>query len=192
MNIKLLTLGALFASTVAFGATQSAQFSVLPGVQFGATKNDSISNFSFNLLGAENQNVSGFDLSLVGYRQINGDFNGFHLALFGLEAFRVNGNMSGVSLSLWNDIEGNLNGGTLGLVNTIDGNATFNLGLANIVKGEAVVQLGFANYSETVTGLQFGFVNGTKDLEGVQIGLVNYAVNGILPVLPIVNFRKTF
>ena len=61
-----------------------------------------------------------------------------------------------------------------------------------MVRGEAVVQLGFVNYSESVSGLQFGFVNGTKNLEGVQVGLVNYAANGILPVLPIVNFRKSF
>ncbi len=192
MNLKLLAAGAVLASTVSFGATQPAQFSVVPGVQFGATKYDSIGNFSFNLLGAENRNVSGFDLSLVGYRQVTGNFNGFHVALFGLEAFRVSGNMSGVSLSLWNDINGNLNGGTLGLVNTVGGNATFNLGGVNIVRGEAVVQLGLANYAESVSGLQFGFVNGTKNLEGVQIGFVNYAANGVLPVLPIVNFRKSF
>ena len=192
MNLKLLAAGAVLASTVSFGATQPAQFSVVPGVQFGATKYDSIGNFSFNLLGAENRNVSGFDLSLVGYRQVTGNFNGFHVALFGLEAFRVSGNMSGVSLSLWNDINGNLNGGTLGLVNTVGGNATFNLGGVNIVRGEAVVQLGLANYAEFVSGLQFGFVNGTKNLEGVQIGFVNYAANGVLPVLPIVNFRKSF
>lgn len=192
MNLKLLAAGAVLVSTVSFGATQPAQFSVVPGVQFGATKYDSIGNFSFNLLGAENRNVSGFDLSLVGYRQVTGNFNGFHVALFGLEAFRVSGNMSGVSLSLWNDINGNLNGGTLGLVNTVGGNATFNLGGVNIVRGEAVVQLGLANYAESVSGLQFGFVNGTKNLEGVQIGFVNYAANGVLPVLPIVNFRKSF
>ncbi len=164
MNLKLLAAGAVLASTVSFGAVKPAQFSVLPGVQFGATKYDSVANFSFNLLGAENQNVSGLDVSLVGYRQVNGNFSGFHVALFGLEAFRVNGNMNGVSLALWNDVHGNLNGGTIGVVNTTDGNSVFNLGGVNITKGEATVQL----------------------------GLVNYAANGVLPVLPIVNFRKSF
>lgn len=192
MNLKLLAAGAVLASTVSFGAVQPAQFSVLPGVQFGATKYDSVANFSFNLLGAENQNVSGLDVSLVGYRQVNGNFSGFHVALFGLEAFRVNGNMNGVSLALWNDVHGNLNGGTIGVVNTTDGNSVFNLGGVNITKGEATVQLGFVNYAETTKGLQFGFVNATRDLEGVQVGLVNYAANGVLPVLPIVNFRKSF
>ena len=192
MNLKLLAVGAILASTVSFGATKPAQFSVLPGVQFGATKYDSVANFSFNLLGAENRNVSGLDVSLVGYRQVNGDFNGLHVALFGLEAFRVNGNMSGVSLALWNDVHGNLNGGTIGVVNTTDGNSVFNLGGVNITKGAATVQLGFVNYAESTKGLQFGLVNATRNLDGVQVGLVNYATNGIFPVLPLVNFRKSF
>ena len=62
MNLKLLATGAILASTVSFGATKPAQFSILPGVQFGATKHDSVANFSFNLLGAENRNVSGLDV----------------------------------------------------------------------------------------------------------------------------------
>ncbi len=190
MNLKSLITGALLLSSVTFGATQGAQLSLLPGVQFGATTSDSIDGVSFNLLGAENQNVSGFDLSLIGYRKVNGDFSGAHLSLF-LEAFRVDGNMKGVSLSLWNDIQGNVNGGTLGLVNTVGGDAIFQLGGVNIVKQEAMVQLGFVNYAQHVSGLQFGFVNAAKNLEGLQVGLVNYAENGVFPVLPIVNFRKT-
>lgn len=55
-----------------------------------------------------------------------------------------------------------------------------------------MVQLGFVNYSQSVGGLQFGFVNATKNLEGLQVGFVNYAENGVFPVLPIINFRKSF
>lgn len=190
MKLKMLLAGLTLASTVALGA--GPQFSVAPGLQFGATKYDSIDNFSFNLLGAENQSMLGFDLSLIGYRQINGNFNGGHLAVFGFEAFRVAGDMTGVSLALWNDVGGDLNGGTIGIVNTTRGNATFNLGGVNYVEGKAMVQLGFVNYSQSVGGLQFGFVNATKNLEGLQVGLVNYAENGVFPVLPIINFRKSF
>jgi len=190
MKLKSLLAGVALISSISFASTQGAQFSVLPGVQFGATKADSIDGFSFNLLGAENQNVSGFDLSFIGYRKVNGNFNGLHLSLF-LEAFRVDGDMKGVSLSLWNDIKGNVNGGNLGLVNTVGGDATFQLGGVNIVNQEAMVQLGFINYAQQVGGLQFGLVNATKKLEGLQVGLVNYAENGVFPVLPIVNFRKT-
>lgn len=190
MKLKSLIAGVALLSSISFGATQGAQFSVLPGVQMGATTADSIDGFSFNLLGAENQNVSGFDLSLIGYRKVNGNFSGLHLSLL-LEAFRVDGNMKGISLSLWNDIKGDVNGGNLGLVNTVGGNATFQLGGLNMVNQEAMVQLGFINYAQQVGGLQFGFINATKKLEGLQVGLVNYAENGVFPVLPIVNFRKS-
>jgi len=96
MKLKSLLAGIALLSSVSFGATQGAQFSILPGVQIGATKTDSIDGFSFNLLGAENQNVSGLDLSLIGYRKVNGNFSGLHLSLF-FEAFRVDGNMKGIS-----------------------------------------------------------------------------------------------
>lgn len=190
MKLKSLIAGMALISSLSVSASQGAQFSVLPGVQFGATKADSIDGFSFNLLGAENQNVSGFDLSLIGYRKVNGNFSGLHLSLF-LEAFRVDGNMRGISLSLWNDVKGSVSGGTLGLVNTVGGDATFQFGGVNIVNREALVQIGFVNYAQQVGGLQFGLINATKRLEGLQVGLVNYAENGVLPVLPIVNFRKT-
>ena len=190
MKLKVLIAGMALFSTLGFGATKEAQFSILPGVQFGATTNDSINGVSFNVLGAENQNVSGLDLSLIGYRKINGDFSGVHLSLF-FEAFRVDGNMKGISLALWNDVQGSVNGGNLGLVNTVKGNATFQLGGLNMVDQEALVQLGFINYAQEVKGLQFGFINATKKLEGLQVGLVNYAENGVFPVLPIVNFGKT-
>lgn len=190
MKLKSLIAGVALLSSVSLASTQGAQFSLLPGAQFGATTSDSIDGFSFNVLGAENQNVSGFDLSLIGYRKVNGGFSGLHLSLF-LEAFRVDGNMRGISLSLWNDIKGNVNGGNLGLVNTVGGDATFQLGGVNIVNQEALVQLGFINYAQQVGGLQFGFINATKKLEGLQVGLVNYAENGAFPVLPIVNFRKS-
>lgn len=190
MKLKSLLAGIALLSSVSFGATQGAQFSILPDVQIGATKTDSIDGFSFNLLGAENQNVSGLDLSLIGYRKVNGNFSGLHLSLF-FEAFRVDGNMKGISLALWNDVKGDVNGGNLGLVNTVGGNATFQLGGLNMVNQEALVQLGFINYAQQVGGLQLGFINATKKLEGLQVGLINYAENGVFPVLPIVNFRKT-
>ena len=190
MNLKFLAAGMALASTVALA--DGPQFSVFPGLQYGSSPSGSVSGMSFNILGAENRNVSGFDLSLLGYRQVNNNFNGFHLALFGLEAFRVSGDMSGVSFSLWNDIQRDMNGGTFGLVNTVGGDAVFEFGFVNTAHGKATAQFGFVNYAQSVGGIQFGFVNATQNLEGVQIGLVNYAKNGILPVLPILNFKKSF
>jgi len=191
MKINKLLLGGLFICSTAFGATKTSQFSVLPGVQFGATKEDSISSFSFNVLGAENKNVSGFDLSLIGYRKVNGDFSGCHLNIFP-DIFMVDGDVHGFTWSTWNNVKGNLYGVTLGGVNTIGQDSGFNLGLVNYVQGQSGAQIGLFNYSESVKFFQLGLVNGTKNINGVQIGLINYAADGLVPVLPLVNFRYSF
>ncbi|MEG0234705.1 MAG: hypothetical protein RR523_00910 [Cetobacterium sp.] len=185
---------------------KNVQLSIFPGLSLGASKEDSISKFSFNLLGATNNNVTGLDLSLVGIRTVEGNFKGQHLSLIPIEKFTVKGDLNGGSFSLWNDVEGTVNGSVFGLVNTINdanggagglvnlvkGNATSTFGLVSIVDGTVNKQFGFINRAESVSGVQFGLINSTRNLDGVQIGLVNHATNGVLPVLPLVNFRKTF
>lgn len=216
---KLLLVLTILGSSVVYAREQSVQLSILPGLSFGATKEDSISKFSFNILGATNKDVTGLDLSLVGLRRVEGDFKGNHLSLIPIEKFTVKGDLYGGSLSLWNDINGKVNGrvfgvvntvnevngSALGLVNLVNGNTTSVLGIFNKVEGQAITttglitivkgnvnnQFGLFNRAETVTGLQFGVINSTRNLDGVQIGLLNHATNGILPVLPLVNFRKT-
>jgi len=64
-----------------------------------------------------------------------------------------------------------------------------NIGLANIGLGESLIDIGLVNYSES-TSFQVGFINATKKLDGLQVGLINYAENGVVPVLPIINFKK--
>ncbi len=76
----------------------------------------------------------------------------------------------------------------LGLANINKRDVKFNLGALNYTDGKSVIDLGLINYSETTT-FQLGLINATNSLDGVQIGLVNYAKNGVVPVLPLVNFR---
>ncbi len=66
-----------------------------------------------------------------------------------------------------------------------------NWGAVNIAQGNALANVGFVNYAERTT-FQLGFVNATKHLDGLQIGLANYAENGIFPILPLINFKKSF
>lgn len=40
--------------------------------------------------------------------------------------------------------------------------------------------------------LPAGFINATKHLDGLQVGLANYAENGVFPILPLINFKKSF
>lgn len=191
MTIKKLLLGGVIVCSTTFGATQTSQLSILSGLQFGATKEDSISSFSFNVFGAENQNFSGFDLSLFGYRQINGDFSGCHLNIFP-DILVIEGDLNGFSWSTWNNVKGNLYGISLGGINTVEKNADFNIGLINYVHGQSGAQIGFFNYSESVKFLQLGLINATKNIDGLQIGLFNYAANGLAPVLPFINFKYSF
>lgn len=203
---KIVLLGAILGSVLSYANESNAQLSIFPGLALGASKEDSISKFSFNILGATNQNMTGLDLSLVGFRTIEGNFKGQHLSLIPIEKFVVKGDLNGGSFSLWNDVEGSVNGSVFGLVNTINnanggagglvnlvkGNAISTFGLVSIVDGTVNKQFGFINRAESVSGVQFGLINSTRNLDGVQIGLVNHATNGVLPVLPLVNFRKTF
>lgn len=191
MRLKYLIIGVILLHSISFSETKRVQFSILPRVQLISTNSDSVEGLSSNLLGAENQDVTGLDFSLLGYRKINGEFKGIHFSLF-MEAFRVNGNMKGISISSWNAIKGDLSGANIGLVNIVGGNSIYQLGGINIVKKESVAQIGAINYAKQVSGLQIGLINMTKNLEGIQIGLINYAENGIIPILPIINFRKTF
>ncbi|MFM5568779.1 LA_2272 family surface repeat-containing protein [Aeromonas veronii] len=74
------------------------------------------------------------------------------------------------------------------LTNNVQG---LNWGAVNIAKGNALANVGFVNYAERTT-FQIGFINATKHLDGLQIGLANYAANGVFPILPLVNFQKSF
>ena len=73
---KIVLIGSILVSAVSFTGEKSPQLLIFPGLSLGANKEDSISKFSFNLLGAENKNVTGLDLSLVGLRTVDGDFKG--------------------------------------------------------------------------------------------------------------------
>ncbi|MGL6064499.1 MAG: LA_2272 family surface repeat-containing protein [Fusobacteriaceae bacterium] len=202
---KAILLGTILGSAMSYAGETSAQLSLLPGVALGASKDDSVTKFSFNVLGATNKNVSGLDISLVGLRTVTGDFTGQHMAFLFVEKFTVNGNLNGGSMSLWNDVKGTVNGSVFGLVNTINdanggagglvnlvkGNAVSTFGLVSVVNGTVNKQFGLFNRAESVSGVQFGLINSTRNLDGVQIGLINHATNGVLPVLPLVNFKKS-
>lgn len=184
---------------------KSAQLSIFPEISLGASKENSISKFSFNILGATNKNVTGLDISILGLRTVEGDFKGQHLSLIPVDKFTVKGDLNGYSFSLWNDIDGAINGsvfgglntindidgGAGGVVNLVSGDAISTFGIVNIVNGNANKQFGIFNRAEVVSGVQFGFINSARNLDGVQIGIINHATNGVLPVLPLVNFRKT-
>lgn len=125
-----------------------------------AKENESIGAFRFSLFYGSNQDLKGFDWTLIGLARLKGDLTGGQLATV-------------------NWVEGSkITGAQLSVVN---------LAFESSVTG---VQWGAFNRAKTVTGLQLGIVNWADQLDhGLQIGLVNIAKNGFLPVFVITNFN---
>ena len=154
-----------------------------------------------SLLYGETRNVKGLNVSVLGISEVE-NLTGLEWDWF-FGANRVRNEFKGVALGWVNWHEGrdkginlgwvnfvnNVNGVNFGGLNFSQGSTDINIGLANIGTSQSLIDLGFVNYSESTT-FQVGFVNATKRLDGIQIGFINFAENGILPVLPIVNFKK--
>ncbi|ADO82122.1 VC2662 family protein [Ilyobacter polytropus] len=206
-----ILIGFLLLSFSAFAA--SAQISV-PGKNIPNEEN--VSGVRLSLLHGETAIVKGLDISVLGLSDMD-NFTGLELGLF-FGANRVKNEFKGLSLGLVNWHEGYDKGANLGFVNYVNdvngvnfafanystGDSMINLasvnyveydsmvnfGFVNITQGTSLVDVGVINYAEA-TSFQFGIVNATKALDGLQIGFVNYAENGVFPVLPIVNFKKS-
>lgn len=189
----------------------------LPGVNLPAS--EQVTGVRLDLLYGKTQQVKGLDLPLFALSDTN-DFTGLQLGL-GLGAGRVRNHFKGIAVTLFNWHEGQDVGGNLGFVNYTRSVSGVNLGgIANVTgdvyglnvaglvnytggvrglnfapvnvsRGKALASIGFVNYADSAT-FQLGFFNATQHLDGIQIGLGNYAPNGILPVMPLVNFSKSF
>ena len=51
-----------------------------------------------------------------------------------------------------------------------------------------MINITIISFSET-TNFQLGLINITDQINGVQVGFLNFAKNGILPVMPFLNFN---
>ena len=132
--------------------------------------------------------VKGIDLPVFALSDVD-QFTGLQLGIF-LGA-GVRHQFGGVAINAVNWHEGQDKGVNLGFVNLTNNVQGLNWGAVNIAKGNALANVGFVNYAERAT-FQLGFINATKHLDGLQIGLANYAENGVFPILPLINFKKSF
>ncbi|WP_265433350.1 VC2662 family protein [Aeromonas salmonicida] len=181
----LLACGSLALSGVSHASTP-IQVS-LPGVNLPASHQVEGARASF-LYGRTGQ-VKGIDLPILALSDVD-QFSGLQLGVF-LGAGRVRHQFNGVAINAVNWHEGQNKGVNLGFVNLTNNVQGLNWGAVNIAKGNALANVGFVNYAERTT-FQLGFINATKHLDGLQIGLANYAENGIFPILPLINFKKSF
>ena len=190
--VALLTL-----STTIFSAPLQLS---LPGTNL--PNEDSVSGLRANLFYGKTSDVKGVDISLIGLSEMD-NFSGLGVGFLG--ARKINNEFKGLSLGLFNYNTGKTSGMNFGLVNitnkTSGVNLAFvnksqdingaNIGFINVTTGDTLMDLGLINYAESAT-FQIGLINATNNLDGLQVGLVNYARNGVLPVMPIINFKKSF
>ncbi|MEJ6114492.1 phaC PHA synthase [Aeromonas salmonicida] len=106
--------------------------------------------------------VKGIDLPILALSDVD-QFSGLQLGVF-LGAGRVRHQFNGVAINAVNWHEGQDKG----------------------------VNLGFVNLTNNVQGLNWGAVNIAKGNALANVGFVNYAENGIFPILPLINFKKSF
>ena len=167
-------------------ASTPVQFS-LPGVNLPASHQ--VEGARASLLYGRTGQVKGIDLPVFALSDVD-RFSGLQLGIF-LGAGRVRHQFGGVAINAVNWHEGQDTGVNLGLVNLTNNVQGINWGAVNIAKGNALANVGLVNYAERTT-FQIGFINATKHLDGLQIELANYAANGVFPILPLVNFQKSF
>jgi len=141
----------------------------------------------------EDIQLYGQETSVVGARfgvsSNNVDVTGYDVASL---AARSTGRQIGLQSGVVGEVEGDLLGVQLLLISAdVDGTATGVQWGILINRAGAVIgaQLGgLFNRAYRVTGVQLGLVNYAEDLEGAQLGLININRNGIVPVLPGLNF----
>ena len=196
----LILLTALSISTAATAQQVTAQFSSLG---FNAPVSERVDGFRLSLLHGKTDNMRGFDMALLGMSEVN-TLNGVSFNLL-LGASKVNKRFDGAAFGLYNWHLGQDNGFNFALVNNTHRVKGVNLAAVNLSGSVAGANIGLVNYSDRLTLIdfgavnyaksakfQFGLVNMTDNLQGLQIGLINYAQNGVLPILPLINFKHSF
>lgn len=178
----------------------AAQFST---VDFNYPNADTVEGFRFSTLHGKSSSMQGLDLTVLGMSETD-NFSGVSLGLFaGIN--KVNKSFNGVSLNAVNWHLGKDEGLNIGIVNSTNSVKGVNFGIVNLSNTVAGANIGFINYNKKfslvdigimnvakTTKFQFGIFNIAENLQGLQIGLLNYAENGVVKILPLVNFRKTF
>ncbi|MDE1264096.1 VC2662 family protein [Vibrio aestuarianus] len=181
--LSMLAVTAALSSSVAMAGTP-VMFSSINN--FNAPDENAVSGLRVAALYGKVDEVKGVDLAIIGLSETNST-TGVNLGLFG--ASKVNQDMTGASLGLFNWNAGTASGANIGAVNVTNDVRGANVSFVNYSEGNTMVDVGAANFSEIST-VQVGVFNKTSKIEGVQIGLINCADNGFFKCFPIINFAK--
>ncbi|MBD1564617.1 phaC PHA synthase [Vibrio sp. SA48] len=182
-ELSMLAVTAALSSSVAMAGTP-VMFSSINN--FNAPDENAVSGLRVAALYGKVDEVKGVDLAIIGLSETNST-TGVNLGFFG--ASKVNQDMTGASLGLFNWNTGTASGANIGAVNVTNDVRGANVSFVNYSEGNTMVDVGAANFSEIST-VQVGVFNKTTKIEGVQIGLINCADNGFFKCFPIINFAK--
>ncbi|WP_117235996.1 VC2662 family protein [Vibrio maerlii] len=183
-TISALAMAAALAAPAAM-ASSPVMFSTLNG--FNAPDDSAVGGVRLSVLHGKVNEVKGVDFSVLGLSETDRT-TGVNFGLF-FGASKVNQEMKGASLGLFNWNTGSTTGVNLGAVNITNDVKGLNLSTVNYSEGYTMADVGLASISEK-SNFQLGFFNMTDEIDGVQIGLINCADNGFFKCFPIVNFAK--
>ncbi|MGL5948485.1 MAG: VC2662 family protein [Aeromonas sp.] len=186
--MKLTPFALLAAALCASSAQASTAVQLsLPGVNLPSDQQ--VEGVRGSFIYGKTSRVEGIDLPIFALSDTQ-RFTGLQLGVF-FGAGRVRGQFEGVAINAFNWHHGNDTGVNVAFVNLVNNVNGINLAFANLGQGNSLASVAAFNYAPRAT-FQLGFVNATQRLDGLQIGFVNYAANGVLPILPLVNFSKSF
>ncbi|QFI39604.1 hypothetical protein FR932_18175 [Moritella marina ATCC 15381] len=199
-KICLAMLATLSLSQAAIANELPAQFST---VGLNAPAGQDVDGFRLALFHGQTETVQGFDMAVLGLSEVD-KLEGVSFNLL-LGASKVNKEFSGASFSLFNWHLGRDTGFNMALVNNTHHVKGVNLAMVNLSKTVAGANIGLINYSDRLSLVDFGVMNYaktakfqigifnmTENLQGLQIGLLNYAENGVVKILPLINFQQSF
>ena len=181
----LVAASVLMATSGYTQASTPIQLS-LPGINL--PNSHQVTGVRASFLYGRTNDVTGINLPVLALSDVD-NFSGLQVGFLG--AARVRQEFNGVALSVFNWHDGKDTGLNVGIVNLTNDVQGGNWGIVNVARGNALANVGFVNFAERTT-FQIGLVNVAKQLDGLQIGLANYAENGVFPILPLINFKKSF
>ena len=183
---KLLVLFTLIITTMTFSETTYFQVGVTPNLNI--CKGDEVTGLRVPILFGKTDVVKGVDFTFIAGE--SNEFYGFKGGIFlgaGIVSM-VDYKFRGVGFNMVNLQDGDSKGALIGVGNLTNEFSGFKMGILNYSRGSAGFEFGVFNYSNEPF-IQVGLINIASKIDGVQIGLLNFAKDGILPVMPFVNFN---
>jgi len=187
MKKLILFLSLMVSMTMtSFAETTNFQLGLTPTLNI--SEGEEVNGLRVPVFFGTTEKVTGVDFNI--FASDVDEFTGLQGGIFlGAGIFnKVNTKFKGVGLGLINLHDGNGDGFLLGAGNLTNDFKGLKLGIFNYSNSNSNYEFGLVNYSKEVF-FQFGLLNIAGKINGIQIGLLNFANNGVLPVMPFLNFN---